>query len=89
MTSAGAGDGSPAKKRGAFGLGLTVGIALFTGIIAWHGFGDVLAALRVAGGGLLVVAAFHLVPLVLDAFGWRALVPSSERPPAAEFVRGR
>ena len=89
MTSAGAGDGSPAKKRGAFGLGLAVGIALFTGIIAWHGFGDVLAALRVAGGGLLVVAAFHLVPLVLDAFGWRALVPSSERPPAAEFVRGR
>ncbi|MBU6282347.1 flippase-like domain-containing protein, partial [bacterium] len=39
--------------------------------------------------GLLVVAAFHVVPLVLDALGWRALLPAPGRPGAFAFARGR
>lgn len=69
--------------------GLALGVALFGALIAWRGAGDVAAALSVAGWGLLAVAAFHVVPLVLDALAWRALVPREVRPSAGEFVVGR
>jgi putative membrane protein len=41
--------------------------ALFVGLIALQGFGSVAATLMNAGWGLLFVAAFHLIPLALDA----------------------
>ncbi len=46
---------------------LTIGAALFVALLAWQGFGSVASALMSAGWGLVAVAAFHLVPLVLDA----------------------
>lgn len=46
---------------------LSIGTALFVGLLAWQGFGSVASALAAAGWGLVLVAAFHLVPLVLDA----------------------
>ncbi|NIF76469.1 TIGR00374 family protein [Paraburkholderia sp. Cy-641] len=46
---------------------LSIGTALFVGLLAWQGFGSVASTLLAAGWGLVVVAAFHLVPLVLDA----------------------
>jgi putative membrane protein len=46
---------------------LSTGTALFVGLLAWRGFGSVASTLFAAGWGLAVVAAFHLVPLVLDA----------------------
>jgi len=77
------------RRRGVAGIGLGVGLALFAALVAWQGIGDVAATLRVAGAGLLLVAAFHLLPLFLDALGWRALIPPGERPSAIEFARGR
>ncbi|MFM7735668.1 MAG: lysylphosphatidylglycerol synthase domain-containing protein [Alphaproteobacteria bacterium] len=77
------------RRRGLAGLGLGIGLALFAALVAWQGLGDVVATLRVAGAGLLVVAAFHVVPMTLDALGWRALLPPSGRPPASEFALGR
>jgi len=53
-------------SRAAFLL-LSIGAALFVGLLAWQGFGAVTTTLMSAGWGLAVVAAFHLVPLVLDA----------------------
>ena len=44
---------------------LSIGTALFVGLLAWQGFGSVASALAAAGWGLVLVAAFHLVPLVL------------------------
>lgn len=46
---------------------LSIGTALFVGLLAWQGFGSVAATLIAAGWGIALVAAFHLVPLVLDA----------------------
>jgi putative membrane protein len=69
--------------------GLAVGIAVFTGLVVYHGVGELAAALVHAGWGLLLVAAFHLLPLTLDAFGWRSLVDASARPRAGFFVRAR
>ncbi|AUT72602.1 flippase-like domain-containing protein [Paraburkholderia hospita] len=46
---------------------LTIGGGLFVALLAWQGFGSVVSTLMAAGWGLAVVAAFHLLPLVLDA----------------------
>ncbi|CAB3794332.1 hypothetical protein LMG28688_03912 [Paraburkholderia caffeinitolerans] len=46
---------------------LSVGTALFIALLAWQGIGSVTGALAAAGWGLALVAAFHVVPLVLDA----------------------
>jgi len=46
---------------------LSVGTALFIALLAWQGLGSVAGALAAAGWGLVLVAAFHVVPLALDA----------------------
>jgi putative membrane protein len=46
---------------------LTIGGGLFVALLAWQGFGSVVSTLMAAGWGLALVAAFHLLPLVLDA----------------------
>ncbi len=46
---------------------LSVGVVLFIALLGWQGFGSVVATLGAAGWGLLAVAAFHFVPLFLDA----------------------
>jgi len=53
-------------SRAAFWL-LSAGVLLFAGVLVSQGLGAVLATLAVAGWGLLLVAAFHLLPLGLDA----------------------
>jgi putative membrane protein len=58
-----------------FGLG---GLALIIGLVVHAGAGDVLALLQTAGWGLLWLVPFHLLPLLLDAEGWRALLRASD-----------
>jgi putative membrane protein len=69
--------------------GLFVGLALFTALLAAHGAGDVVAALRAAGIGLVAVAAFHLLPMLADALGWRRLLPAELRPPVRTVLWAR
>lgn len=69
--------------------GLALGAALFIALLAWRGAADVAAALAAAGWGLLAVAAFHVVPMALDALAWRALVAGPARPPPGEFLFAR
>ncbi len=69
--------------------GLLVGLALFTALLATHGVGEVLRALRVAGMGLLAVAALHVVPMLADAIGWRRLLPSELRPAIGRMLWAR
>lgn len=54
--------------------GLFIGIVLFVALIAREGVSEVAGALSVAGWGLLFVAAFHLLPVFMDAMGWRRLL---------------
>ncbi|MEO2167926.1 MAG: lysylphosphatidylglycerol synthase domain-containing protein [bacterium] len=72
--------------RGVALLGLLVGIALLTSLLARQGFAAVGSALGVAGWGLVVVALFHIFPLVLDALGWWRLLPPEVRPTPARIV---
>jgi putative membrane protein len=53
---------------------LALGTALFVGLLAWQGIGAIGASLKAAGWGLLLVAAFHVVPLVIDAAAIRVVL---------------
>jgi putative membrane protein len=52
---------------------LSAGVLLFIGVLASQGLPAIVATLALAGWGLLLVALFHLVPLVLDAVAIRVL----------------
>jgi putative membrane protein len=52
---------------------LTAGVLLFIAVLASQGLPAVMATLALAGWGLLLVALFHLLPLVLDAVAIRVL----------------
>jgi putative membrane protein len=56
---------------------LSAGVLLFIGVLASQGLPAVIATLALAGWGLLLVAAFHLLPLVLDAAAIRVLFDSA------------
>ncbi|WP_322105622.1 flippase-like domain-containing protein [Paraburkholderia sp. J41] len=58
---------------------LSIGTALFVALLAWQGFGSVTGTLAVAGWGLALVAAFHVVPLALDAGAIAVLFRKGER----------
>ena len=70
-----------------------IGAGLGAGLTAWllyHvGLGHVLALLKSAGWGLLLVVAAHLAQLLLSAAGWRAIAANDKtagKPPLATFV---
>nr|WP_274389464.1 flippase-like domain-containing protein [Paraburkholderia tagetis] len=58
---------------------LSIGTALFIALLAWQGLGSVTGALAAAGWGLALVAAFHVVPLALDAGAIAVLFRKSEQ----------
>jgi putative membrane protein len=57
---------------------LTAGAFLFIAVLASQGLPAVLSALAAAGWGLLLVAVFHLVSLVLDAAAIRVLFAAGQ-----------
>jgi putative membrane protein len=52
---------------------LSIGLVIFVAVLASQGLSTVLSTLALAGWGLVLVALFHLVPLVLDAAAIRVL----------------
>lgn len=66
-----------------------LGMLLATGLIAYQGVSAVVQALTVAGWALLLIALFHLVPLLLDALSWRGLIPHKERPDLGALTLAR
>jgi len=63
---------------------LPAGALLFIGVLASQGLPAVLSTLGAAGWGLVLVALFHLLPLVLDAAAMRVLFAPQ---PAASPMR--
>jgi ABC-type proline/glycine betaine transport system permease subunit len=56
---------------------LSLGVVLFIALLGWQGFGSVATALAAAGWGLLAVAAFHLLPVVIDALAIERCFPAT------------
>jgi putative membrane protein len=50
-------------------------VLLFIGVVASQGVSAIVATLAMGGWGLLLVALFHLLPLILDALAIRVLFP--------------
>jgi putative membrane protein len=69
--------------------GLALGLALFTGLLAYRGVGEVMAALAVAGVGVFGVALFHVVPMLADALGWRRLLVGPDQPSVRTMLWAR
>lgn len=65
------------------------GLFLFVVLIVRTGADDVAAALAAAGWGLLIVVAFHLVPLAADTMSWARLIDRSARPSFVHLLRMR
>jgi putative membrane protein len=57
---------------------LSIGLVIFVAVLASQGLSTVLATLALAGWGLVLVALFHLVPLVLDAAAIRVLFAADD-----------
>ncbi len=57
------------------------GIAVFTAILGYYGVSEVAGALSQAGMGLVIVAASHFLPLLLDSMAWRPLLFRSDKRP--------
>jgi len=66
---------------------LALGAAVFVGLLAWQGAGAVAATLAAAGWGLVLVAAFHVLPLGVDAAAIAVLV--GKRASFADALRAR
>ena len=60
-----------------FGL---LGLVATTLMIAWSGYAQILAALHIAGWGILWTSLFHLVPMFACVMGWQMLLPGKRRP---------
>lgn len=58
---------------------LLAGALLFITLVTWQGLPPLLSTLSVAGAGLLLVALFHVLPLVLDAAAIRVLLEVGEQ----------
>ncbi|HZO23782.1 MAG TPA: lysylphosphatidylglycerol synthase domain-containing protein [Steroidobacteraceae bacterium] len=58
---------------------LSAGVLLFAGVVLSQGITAVFSTLALAGWGLIVVALWHLVPLVLDAGSIRVLFADTVR----------
>lgn len=69
--------------------GLAAGITLFTAIVVYFGVEEIARTLASAGGGLVLAALFHVVPLVASALGWWVLLRPGERPAFTAMLSGR
>lgn len=68
---------------------LTVGVLLFIGMLMTQDMPGILQALRRIGWGILLVAAFHLLPLLFDALAIDVLFRDGRREGFLDALRAR
>jgi putative membrane protein len=69
---------------------LSLGVLLFVAVLVSHDFSAIMGTLAHAGWGLLVVAAFHLLPLAIDAWAICVLFePDASAHPLRDSVAAR
>jgi len=65
-------------------LGL-VGLAAATCLIVWSGWAQVAQSLAQAGWGIIAVALFHGVILLISSASWQVLIPGKHKPSLQKF----
>jgi putative membrane protein len=74
------------RTRGLIWLAGGAGLLLAAGLMVRSGIPDILRLLDIAGWRLLWVVPLRLVPLTLDATGWRRLLDGIRAPPRRYFA---
>jgi putative membrane protein len=72
-------------KQGLYAIWFA-GFALLLTLIVQQGSWQVIEALAMVGPGIVAVTAYHLVPLVVDSWAWRVLLPRRHRLPMRDLV---
>jgi len=75
-------------KTGAL-IGFMLGLVTLIALVIWQGIGEITAALAAAGWGLLLVTAFHLLPMLSSSQCWRGLFPAAHRPSLSHLLQAR
>lgn len=68
---------------------LSAGLVMFIAVLASQGLPTVFSTLALAGWGLVLVAFYHMVPLVLDAAAIRVLFAGGTAAPMREAILAR
>jgi putative membrane protein len=68
---------------------LSAGLVIFIAVLASQGLPTVFSTLALAGWGLILVALYHLVPLLLDAAAIRVLFGAGTATPMREAILAR
>ncbi len=76
-------------------IGATTGIAalLGSGLLAWllarAGLGEIIAVFSLVGWNLLWLAGYRVIPILVDALGWRQLFVPGTGPPFIDLALAR
>jgi putative membrane protein len=69
--------------------GLALGLTMLVAVVVSQDMAEIAALLRQAGVDVLLVAAWHLLPLAADTLAWVVLLPRGMRPSLALALRLR
>ncbi len=70
-------------------MATVAGLTLFIALIMREGLHDIVSVLSIAGWSLIAVAAFRVVPLFLDNFGWNSLIAEKNHLSLFSLLRAR
>jgi len=79
---------TPMMKTGTQ-ISLMIGLTGLISLLIWQGIGEVAGMLATAGWGLLVITAFHLVPMLSSSVCWRILLPAKYQLPLPRLLVAR
>jgi len=72
--------------RGSLVVATACGFLLVVYLIVANGAADLVHSMHVIGWWLLPITLFHLIPLLVSALSWRALLPPTTRPDVTTVV---
>ena len=68
-------------------VGFVVGLGVAVFLVLWQGIAPISESLRLAGWGVLLMAAWYGVPLAITSQAWRLLFPRHESPRPLALLR--
>lgn len=66
-----------------------IGITVFAWLLVWEGLGGIITVFALVGVNIFWIVAYRIIPINLDAMGWRQLFAIEKRLAFADFVKAR
>ncbi len=77
------------KLRATTMAGTLLGLGLLAWLLVRAGIGEIVAVFTLVGWNIFWLAAFRILPIMVDARGWRQLFVRHTRPPFVDLVLAR